>query len=201
MQEASQLRREIRNQRRQLSTQTQLQHSRQLQRLASNFKPFRHSRRIAFYLASRGEIDPYPLLLSAIRAGKQVYLPVLRSRPSNSLWFAPYRPGDQLADNCYGIPEPLPHSRHIVMPWSLDLVFVPLVAFDEFGNRLGMGGGYYDRTFAYRRTRSHWHGPKLIGLAHELQHVGKLKHQAWDIPLDGVITEHSIYHFQRKHNT
>ncbi len=198
--QASQLRREIRSQRRQLSAQTQFQHSRQLQRLANNFKPFRHSRRIAFYLASRGEIDPYPLLLSAIKAGKQVYLPVLRRRPSNSLWFAPYRPGDPLIDNCFGIPEPPLHSRRIVMPRSLDLVFVPLVAFDGSGNRLGMGGGYYDRTFAYRRTRSHWRGPKLIGLAHELQHVQKLTHQAWDIPLDGAITEQSIYRFQHIHN-
>jgi 5-formyltetrahydrofolate cyclo-ligase len=194
----SQLRHELRNQRRQLTPQTLQRHSRQLQRLASNCNAFRHSRRIAFYLASRGEIDPHPLMMLALKAGKQVYLPILRSRPSNSLWFSAYRPGDRLANNCYGIPEPVMHSRRIVMPWSLDMVFVPLVAFDRSGNRLGMGGGYYDRTFAFRRMRSHWRGPKLIGLAHEFQRVEQLLNQVWDIPLDGVITEQRIYDFQQK---
>jgi 5-formyltetrahydrofolate cyclo-ligase len=137
-------------------------------------------------------------MMLALKAGKQVYLPVLRNRPSNSLWFTAYRPGDRLVNNCYGIPEPVMHSRRIVMPWSLDMVFVPLVAFDRSGNRLGMGGGYYDRTFAFRRMRSHWRGPKLIGLAHEFQRVEQLLNQVWDIPLDGVITEQRIYDFQQK---
>ncbi|MGD9164586.1 MAG: 5-formyltetrahydrofolate cyclo-ligase [Chromatiales bacterium] len=194
----TQLRREIRNQRRQLTPQTLQRHSRQLQRLAGSFNTFRHSRRIAFYVASRGEIDPHPLMMLAFKTGKQVYLPVLRSRPSNSLWFSAYRPGDRLVNNRYGIPEPVMHSRGVVMPWSLDMVCVPLVAFDISGNRLGMGGGYYDRTFAFKHMRSHWHDPKLIGLAHEFQRVEQLQNQVWDIPLDGVITEQCIYNLQRK---
>ena len=189
----SQLRREIRNRRRQLPQQTQLQHSRQLLRLAAHFSPFLHSRRIAFYLASRGEIDPFLLMERALKAGKQVYLPVLRNRPSGSLWFAAYQPGDKLVDNRFGIPEPIAHSRRTVMPWSLDMVCIPLVAFDGSGNRLGMGGGYYDRTFSYKRMRSHWHGPRLVGLAHEFQRVERLQSQSWDIPLDAVITEQTLY--------
>jgi 5-formyltetrahydrofolate cyclo-ligase len=196
----SQLRREIRNQRRQLTPQTLQRHSLQLRRLAGSHNAFRHSRRIAFYLASRGEIDPQQLMMLALKAGKQVYLPVLRNRPSNSLWFSAYRPGERLVNNCYGIPEPVMNSRRVVMPWSLDVVFVPLVAFDISGNRMGMGGGYYDRTFAFKRMRSHWHGPKLIGLAHEFQRVEQLQTQPWDIPLNGVITEQCIYSFQRKEN-
>ncbi len=191
----AQIRREIRTQRQQLSAQTLQRHSYQLHRLANNYKPFRHSRRIAFYFASRGEIDPHPLLLSALKAGKQVYLPVLRNRPSHSLWFAAYRSGDKLVQNRFAIPEPVMHNRRLLMPWSLDMVFVPLVAFDLSGNRLGMGGGYYDRTFAYKRQRSHWHTPKLIGVAHELQRIDELKTKEWDIPLDAVITERAIYHF------
>jgi 5-formyltetrahydrofolate cyclo-ligase len=196
----SQLRRVIRNQRRQLTPQTLQRHSRQLQRLAGSLNAFRHSHRIAFYVASRGEIDPHLLMMLAFKAGKQVYLPVLRKRPSNSLWFSAYRPGDRLVNNCYGILEPVMHSRRVVMPWSLDMVFVPLVAFDMSGNRLGMGGGYYDRTFAFKRMRSHWCGPKLIGLAHEFQGVEQLHSQPWDIALNGVITEQCIYDFQRKVN-
>jgi 5-formyltetrahydrofolate cyclo-ligase len=194
----TQLRRDIRNQRRLLSTQILLQHSRRLQRLASNFKAFRHSQRIAFYLATRGEINPYPLMLQALKSGKQVYLPVLRHRPSNGLWFVRYRLGDRLIRNRFQIPEPVIEGPRLVMPWSLDMVYVPLVAFDLSGNRLGMGGGYYDRTFAFKHLRSHWHGPKLIGLAHDFQQIDQLPFQAWDIPLDSVITEQTIYDFRRK---
>lgn len=163
--------------------------------MACNFKPFRHSQRIAFYIACGGEIDPVPLMLQAHKAGKRIYLPILRQRPAHGLWFAPYRLGDPLVQNRFKIPEPEAHHRRIAMPWSLDMVFVPLVAFDITGNRLGMGGGFYDRTFAYRRLRNHWRGPKLIGLAHNFQCVDQLSKQAWDIPLDAVITERAIYRF------
>lgn len=191
----SELRREIRSQRRQLSPQAQLQHSLQLKRLAANYAPFRHSRRIAFYFAAQGEIDPAPLMQQAFKAGKQVFLPVLRSRPEHGLWFAPYYPGDPLQHNRFLIPEPVMHRRRTVMPWAMDLVFMPLVGFDLHGNRLGMGGGYYDRTFAFKRLRRHWKGPKLIGIAHDLQQIDRLPSQPWDIPMDAVITEKAIYNF------
>ena len=76
-----------------------------------------------------------------------------------------------------------------VKAWRLDLVLVPLVGFDPQGNRLGMGGGFYDRTFAYRGRRKHTSRPCLIGLAHECQRVEHLPCAGWDIPLDGVITD------------
>jgi 5-formyltetrahydrofolate cyclo-ligase len=193
----SQVRREMRTLRRQLSPQTARHHSRQLKRLAGNFKPFRHSRRIAFYIAADGEIDPEPLMMLAHKAGKRVYLPILRQRPTGGLWFASYRPGDPVVYNRYRIPEPVMHLRRIAMPWSLDMVFVPLVAFDTSGNRLGMGGGFYDRTFAFKHRRNRWCGPKLIGLAHDFQGIDQLRKQAWDIPLDAVITERAIYLFDK----
>ncbi len=185
----------MRAQRRQLTHQTLQHHSQQLRRLASDFKPFRHSRRIAFYIAAGGEIDPAPLMKLALMAGKQVYLPILRRRPAKGLWFASHHPGGRLQLNRFKIPEPIVHARRIVMPWSIDMVFVPLVAFDLRGNRLGMGGGFYDRTFAFKQQRNHWWGPKLIGLAHDFQRVDQLPTQPWDIPLDAVITERAIYHF------
>ena len=196
--QASELRRELRSQRRQLSPQTQQHHSLQLKRLAANYSPFRHSRRIAFYLASQGEIDPAPLMQQALRAGKQVFLPVLRKRPEHGLWFAPFHPRDRLQNNRFQIPEPMIHHRHMVTPWALDLIFMPLVGFDEYGNRLGMGGGYYDKSLAFKQQRRHLKGPKLIGLAHELQLTGKLPTQPWDIAMDAVITEAKIRHFSLK---
>jgi 5-formyltetrahydrofolate cyclo-ligase len=70
---------------------------------------------------------------------------------------------------------------------------MPLVAFDEQGNRLGMGGGFYDRTLAYLKYRQHRRKPVLAGLAHEIQKIGQLTTQSWDIPLDCIITENKLY--------
>ncbi|MCU7905526.1 MAG: 5-formyltetrahydrofolate cyclo-ligase [Candidatus Thiodiazotropha sp. (ex Epidulcina cf. delphinae)] len=194
--ETQRLRRRIKGQRKQLSRQTLKLHSQRILRLACNYKPFRQGCRIAFYYAVYGEMDPAPLLQLAIRTGKTPYLPVLRRRPAHGLWFAPYPQGTKLINNRFGIPEPCFKHRRLVMPWALDVVFVPLIAFDGQGHRLGMGGGYYDRTFAYKRQRTHLRGPKLIGLAHEFQLAPKLCANPWDIPLDAVITESSIHHFK-----
>ncbi|MET0067503.1 MAG: 5-formyltetrahydrofolate cyclo-ligase [Candidatus Thiodiazotropha sp.] len=194
-----QLRREIKALRRSLSPETLRQHSARMCRLARNHRAFRHSRRIAFYHAVSGEMDPGPLLGDAFEAGKQVFLPVLRQRPANSLWFAPMKRDASMQNNRFAIPEPVFHHRHLVMPWSLDLVFVPLVAFDPAGHRVGMGGGYYDRTFAFKHQRKHLRGPRLIGLAHEFQRMDDLEHHPWDVPLDAVITESAIHEFNQPH--
>ncbi|MEW8026484.1 MAG: 5-formyltetrahydrofolate cyclo-ligase [Candidatus Thiodiazotropha sp.] len=193
--EAHHIRRIIKAHRRQLSPQTLRLHSRKILRLAGNYTPFRHSRRIAFYIAVRGEMDPAPLLQLALRTGKSVFLPVLRERPSHGLWFAPFTSQSSFGTNRFGIPEPNYSHSKLVMPWTLDLVFVPLIAFDSAGNRLGMGGGYYDRTFTFKRKRNHLKGPTLVGLAHEFQQQSQLTVMPWDIPLDAVITEAAIYNF------
>jgi 5-formyltetrahydrofolate cyclo-ligase len=189
------LRQQIKSERRQLTRLKLKRRSLQLLRLTVNYKPFRQSRRIAFYFGVAGEMDPGPLLEAALQSGKTPYLPILRSYPANRLWFAPYSNQSRLIPNRFGIPEPSNRYRQLTMPWSLDMVFVPLVAFDPQGHRLGMGGGYYDRTFAFKRLRTHLKGPKLIGLAHEFQYRPHLHSNPWDIPLDAVITESSLYTF------
>ena len=189
------LRQQIKAERRQLSRQTRKQHSLQLLRHAKNFKPFRQSRRIAFYHAVGGEIDPKPLLDEALRSGKTPYLPILRQDAAIGLWFAPYTHKAKLKLNRYGIPEPAVVHRQLIKPWSLDMVFVPLVAFDDHGHRIGMGGGFYDRTFAFKQQRKHLSGPIMVGLAHNLQYRPALKSNPWDIPLDCVITETHRYQF------
>lgn len=154
---------------------------------------FQRSRHIACYLPVRGEMDPQPLMRHALAVGKRVYLPVLAPGTTNRLRFAPYREGDELIANRFAIPEPaIPHAE-LVGPMSLDLVLVPLVAFDEQGNRLGMGGGYYDRTFAFLKHRSHWRRPRLLGLAYEFQKVDTLAAERWDVPLHGIATESNLY--------
>ena len=77
-------------------------------------------------------------------------------------------------------------------------MLVPLVGFDGAGNRLGMGAGYYDRTFAFRHARRHWRGPRLIGVAYDCQEVDAIDDRAWDVPLDGVVTESGVRMFERR---
>lgn len=190
-----QLRKAIRTHRRQLSARTLLTHSQLMTRQANRCKALHVGHRIAFYLACNGEMDPAPLIERAAKAGKICCLPVLRQRPGNALWFSRYDDATPLKPNRFGILEPIMQHRRIIPPWGLDLILLPLVAFDLFGNRLGMGGGFYDRTLAFRLKREHWRGPKLIGLAHEFQCIDSLPRKPWDIPLDGVITERNFYRF------
>ncbi len=150
---------------------------------------FRSARHVAGYLPNDGELDPTPLMGLAWSMGKRVYLPVLSHLRSDHLLFAPYAPGDALRENRFGIPEPVVSLRHMIDPKALDLVLTPLVAFDQQGHRLGMGGGFYDRSFAFLRRRRHWLKPHLVGMAYGFQRVDGLPHQPWDVPLDGVVTE------------
>ena len=150
---------------------------------------FRRAKRIAFYLANDSELDPAPLLEHACAMGKECYLPVLHGPAFNRLWFAPYEPGDDLYLNRYGIPEPAGTTADFVNVFTLDLVLVPLVAFDGKGNRLGMGGGFYDRTFAFLKHRRFWQKPCLWGVAYSFQKVDALAGDVWDVPMAGVVTE------------
>jgi len=100
-----------------------------------------------------------------------------------------------LEPNFYGIPEPRPIE--LIDPRTLDLVLTPLVAFDGSGHRIGMGGGYYDRSFAFLRRRRYWRKPHLLGLAYELQKLPAIIPNDWDIPLDAVATEARIYRATR----
>ncbi len=151
------------------------------------------SRRFAAYWAADGELDPAPLLALAERRHQRCFLPVLRSHPQRKLWFVRYAPGYRLRRNRFGIPEPSLRQRRIALPWALDTLLMPLVGFDDQCRRLGMGGGFYDRTLAYLRQRRHWRRPLLVGLAYECQRVAELAAAPWDVPLDWVVTEQRLY--------
>jgi len=182
----------IRNQRQALPAGIQQQHSKALCQNIIKQKSYRNSQHVACYLANDGEIDPYLLVEHAWFAKKNVYLPVL-SPLKNSLYFAPYDENSQLRLNRFNIPEPVCQPSDWIKARQLDLLLLPLVAFDGYGNRVGMGGGFYDRTLAYLQHRQFWKKPTLMGLAHEIQKVNRLKTQSWDIPLDCIVTEKQIY--------
>lgn len=165
-------------------------------RIAAASHVFRNSRRIGLYLPNDGEMDPRPLLRRARTMRKQCYLPVLDTLGSNRLWFTPYRAGDALQTNRFGIPEPARAVRGRVRAGALDLILAPLVAFDRRGNRLGMGGGYYDRSLAFLRHRRLWRRPHLYGLAFEFQQVDRLHAAGWDVALDGCFSDERRHVFR-----
>ena len=186
----------MREQRRGLSPEQQRHAARRLNAIVGSSSIFRRSLHIAFFLANDGELDPLPLLRRAWRMGKVCYLPVIT--PGKSLWFAPYENGDPLAPNRFGIPEPARTGTTLVSARVLDLILTPLVAFDDQGHRLGMGSGFYDRTLSFLRHRRIWRKPRLLGVAHELQHLSTLQAAPWDVPLDGVATDENLYLFSNK---
>lgn len=145
---------------------------------------------IGLYLANDGELDPAALVAPLWQQGKQLCLPVLHPFARGQLLFLRYHPGSVLRANRFGIPEPQLDLRAVVPLAAIDLLLCPLVAFDAAGNRLGMGGGFYDRTL------SRWQGqPQLLGLAHDCQQVAALPHALWDVPLPQIATPSRLYQF------
>ena len=190
---AKQIRQQIRTLRSSLSLSESQQAAHRMAKRAAILDIFTHARHIAGYIAVNLEMDPAPLLTLALARGKSVYLPVLQSK-QEPMVFAPYRPGAAvLKPNRFGIPEPDVPSEQMLPPQSLDLVLTPLVAFDSSGSRLGMGGGFYDRTFAFAHGHKSKKRPYLLGLGYEIQKVSKLISEPWDIALDGIVTEAAFY--------
>lgn len=147
------LRRKLRQTRRQLSPAQQRHAARRLYRQLSHHPLFRRARHIALYLPNDGEIDPRLLLRAAQRRGKATYLPVLNPWPRTRMVFQRIEPGERLRRNRFGIFEPVIRTARQRRVWALDLLLMPLVGFDGNGGRLGMGGGFYDRSLAYRARR------------------------------------------------
>jgi 5-formyltetrahydrofolate cyclo-ligase len=194
----SALRQQLRTQRREQDEVEQSHLSQRAVQQLVNHRVFRSAQHITCYLPNNGELDVTSLIDQAWAMGKTVYLPVLSSIRHNHLHFLPYWPDDELVCNRFGIPEPVVRSRRMVDLKSLDLVLLPLVGFDSRGNRLGMGGGFYDRSFAFLRRRQRWFKPTLLGVAYDFQEVEGLTSNTWDVPLNGVATETGVRLFAGK---
>ena len=154
---------------------------------------FQHAKRIAGYFGSKGELVPMPLLEQAALLNKKCYLPVLHPFRHGQLWFCRWKPGDRLVVNHFGIPEPQFSADKHIAARNIDLAIVPLLGFDSECHRIGMGGGYYDRSFAFTRRLKHISKPFLLGFAYEVQRVDKLHSQPWDITLDAIVTERNLF--------
>jgi 5-formyltetrahydrofolate cyclo-ligase len=156
----------------------------------------RRAKRIACYFAHGKEVDLTNLMLAAWQRNKQIFLPVLAQFPKGHLWWLPYTVDTPLYRNRFGISEPQhPKRLRRTKLRSLDVILMPLVAFDAKGHRIGMGGGFYDRSLARLHHDHSWHRPLRIGVAFSWQQVPSIRAQAWDIPLDAVATEQSMTFF------
>lgn len=151
---------------------------------------FLQSRTIASYKPIQHEIDPSELIQKAWKNKQNCYLPVLYLQ---QLIFCPYQADTLLKKNRFNIPEPPLSLDACIAPQDIDLVLVPLVGFTEKGQRLGMGAGFYDRSFAFLLNSPRAARPFLLGLAYEWQKLASFIEKSWDVPLNAVITEKQIY--------
>ncbi|WP_097355908.1 5-formyltetrahydrofolate cyclo-ligase [Candidatus Enterovibrio escicola] len=189
------LRKLIRTKRRALSIEKQRVAACELLTHFQNFEVVRCANYIAFYLSVDGELGTQPLIQYCWRQGKAVYLPVIHPFSNGNLLFLHYCPNTDLIPNRYGILEPKFNVSEVLSVSKLDIICTPLVAFDGSGQRLGMGGGYYDRTLA-----SWWNmgaGPHALGLAYDFQQVEILPVEAWDVPLSSILTPSRVWEWNR----
>ncbi|MDN3651863.1 5-formyltetrahydrofolate cyclo-ligase [Thalassotalea ponticola] len=191
------IRQQVRNQRRSLSAEQQ-----EAAKLAICDRLTAHPRvqsaqHIAVYLANDGELDLSAFIAWCWQHNKQVYLPVIHPFCSGHLLFLQYRQDSPLVVNDYRILEPALNAMHVIPRNQLDVIVTPLVAFDQSNNRLGMGGGFYDRTLSswhtlYRNASTEQAKqrcqPYPIGVAHRCQQLSQLPIAHWDVPLPEIIS-------------
>ncbi len=183
------LRQRLADQRRALSPTERIAAAQGLRRSLEQLPEYLTDARVAGYWASHGEL-PLNLAIAPLASrGQQFLLPVIG--PGKQLRFAPWQSGDAVQPNRYGIPEPVAPAE-LLEPFQLDLVFVPLLGFDRRGNRLGHGGGYYDRSFAFLNEQVRPTEPLLVGIAYSFQELPEVDEEAWDVPLDFVATEREL---------
>ena len=192
------LRKEIRQRRNVLSVEEQLTASLKLTEQLSGHSKIRSAQHIALYLANDAELDPVNFIHWCWQQGKHIYLPVIHPFSPGNLLFINYHRSSVMVKNKYGILEPKLDVRYVRHVNQIDVICTPLVAFDTTGARLGMGGGFYDRTLTTWYQKYHLKGkvnakPYPIGLAHDCQLVDNIPCELWDIPLPEIITPLNKY--------
>lgn len=186
----SSLRERLRRQRAQLPASARICAATALAATLERLPEFLVDARIAGYWAMRGEMPLHAAFASLRSRGQAYCLPMLAQ--DDTLQFAPWVPGAALRNNQFGIPEPEVTADAWLAPSDLDVALVPLLGFDRSGNRLGSGGGWYDRSFAFLRDAPRPARPILVGIGYHFQEVAKLDAQPWDIPMDFIATDHEL---------
>ncbi len=186
------IRQHVRHLRRALTDDQQENAADLLAEHAINLAPITEAQNVALFLSVDGELNTRPLIAKLWQQRKQVYLPVLHPFSPGNLLFMRYTPETSLTLNKLRIPEPPLDIRHLITLDQIDVMMVPLVAFDRQGQRLGMGGGFYDRTLQNWKQ----HGFLPVGLAHDCQLVDALPVAEWDVPLPAVLTPSKLWQWE-----
>jgi len=142
---------------------------------------------VAGYWAVRGELPLNLAVASLTRREQQYFLPVLGQ--ARQLRFAEYREGARLQGNRFGIPEPEVPTEALQTAGDMDVILLPLLAFDRKGHRLGTGGGWYDSSLAFLGNELRPARPLLVGIGYGFQEVEAVSIEPWDIDLDYVATD------------
>ncbi|RAO78302.1 5-formyltetrahydrofolate cyclo-ligase [Dyella jiangningensis] len=183
------LRRQLAEQRRALTPPQRIAAAQGLRRSLEQLPEYLTDARVAGYWACDGELPLNLVIPPLATRGQQFLLPVIG--PNRQLRFAPWQSGEDVQPNRHGIPEPA-SPRELLEPFQLDLVLVPLLAFDRRGNRLGTGGGYYDRAFAFLNEQVRPTEPLLVGVAYGFQELPEIAEEPWDVPLDFIATDREL---------
>jgi 5-formyltetrahydrofolate cyclo-ligase len=191
------LRRQLRQRRRTLPPSDRAAAARSFASILQRHLLLRAGRRIAAYIAHGSEADLSEVVALARKCRCTVYLPAVTGHRDRRMEFLRFDPRAALRTNRYGIAEPDPRIARRISVRQLDLVLVPLVAFDARGWRLGSGAGYYDRALRHLRIGRRWRRPRLIGVAYELQRIDRLDPAPWDVPLDAILTERALHAARR----
>lgn len=184
------LRAQLRARRRAVAARERIAAAEAVGRSLGELADFLTDTRVGGYWAVDGELSLHAILPGLRERGQRYHLPVVHA--DRRLRFAEWTAGTAVVPNRYGIPEPQAGEADLLAPHKLDLVLVPLLGFDRAGNRLGYGGGWYDRSFAWLRERDEPGDTLLVGVAHSAQELERIKPQPWDVRLDYVATEREL---------
>ena len=187
-------RNEIRQKRKALHEDEVAKCSELVRRVVLEHEFLKQNRCIASYHSFSGEIDTVEINKALRLAGHHMALPVIHPEEKGLMDFYSYEKPEDLILNRFKIPEPVVSEENLVQPHKLEVVIVPLVGFNEKGEGLGMGGGYYDRMLKKISCEC-----LTLGLAYDFQLIPEIKSQPWDMPLDEVITPTKHYIFNKKY--
>jgi len=182
------IRKEMRRRRKQLSFFQQQHAARKLSVLLKKQRALKKAMNIGLYFPCDGEISPLYYMQQHPR--QHFFLPVIMHRVSKKIAFARFSSIKQLQNNYLNIPEPRKNTSKVSVQ-SLDVLLIPLTAFDVDGHRIGMGGGIYDRLLSHRRLKVR--APRYIGLSHSCQQVDRIETDAWDIPMSAIATDQKLF--------
>ena len=171
--------------RRSMSDEERRVASKSIARQVTRSREFFAASSVGCFLPMPDEADVRQIIARGWRANKRIFCPVMGK--NGEINFRQLTPDTTLLRNSFGIWEPA--GSEIVSPRRLDLVVTPLVAFDRQNNRIGMGGGYYDRCFAFLRHRRNWIVPKLVGVAFACQEMEQISPNPWDVRLYAVYSD------------